>query len=117
MTAIGRAALQIFGPLLLIAAIVVAFLAADPLRRFSGSVPPVERLTVERHVIDQRGIPLWVRADGTEPVTIPQVQLAGAYWAFDPEPPGPPDRLSPASAHIPHHSGTGGTQHVSMAIG
>ena len=44
------------------------------------SVPPVEELTVERTVLDGDGIALLVRAGGSEPIRIAQVQVDGAYW-------------------------------------
>ncbi|MFC5314813.1 metal transporter, partial [Azospirillum rugosum] len=65
MTVPSRTVLAIVAPLLLIAAVAAAFLAADPLRPLTGSAPPVERITVERHVLDGDGIALLVRAGGT----------------------------------------------------
>ena len=46
------------------------------------SVPPVEELTVERTVLDGEGIALLVRAGGSEPIAIAQVQVDGAYWTL-----------------------------------
>lgn len=114
MTAIGRAALRVLGPLLLIAAVAMAFLAADPLRHFTGSAPPIERLTVERHVLDGHGIALRVRVDGTEPVVIAQVQVDGAYWAFAQDPPGALDRLAAAWVRVPYPWVRGETHHVRL---
>lgn len=102
MTAPGRTILAVAAPLLLIAAVAAAFLAADPLRPLTGSVPPVERVTVERHVLDSDGIGLLVRAGGTEPLRIAQVQVDGAYWSFVQDPPGDLGRLSTAWLRIPY---------------
>jgi len=75
-------------PIALIAAIAAGLLALDPLSAFLGSAPPVERLTVERTVLDGDGIRLLVRAGGSEPVSLAQVQVDGAYWQFTQTPPG-----------------------------
>jgi zinc transporter ZupT len=44
--------------------------------------PPIERLVVERAVLDANGIELAVLNDGPDPVTIAQVTVDDAYWAF-----------------------------------
>ena len=84
----SRTILWIVLPVLLIVAVIAAFLEADPLRSFGAGVPPVEELTVERTVLDGNGIALRVRAGGSEPMEIAQVQVDGAYWAFTQDPPG-----------------------------
>jgi len=45
-------------------------------------VPPVEKLVVERAVLGPQGIQLTVLNDGPDPVTIAQVTVDDAYWAF-----------------------------------
>jgi zinc transporter ZupT len=45
-------------------------------------VPPVERLVIERAVLGPSGIQLSVLNDGPDPVTIAQVTVDDAYWAF-----------------------------------
>jgi len=114
MTAFGRTILAVVAPLLLIAAVAVAFLAADPLRPLTGSAPPVEQVTVERHVLDGLGIALRIRAGGTEPMQIAQVQVDGAYWAFVQDPPGELARLSTAWLRIPYPWVVGETHKVVM---
>ena len=89
-------------PLALIVLVGAGFLARDPLRSFSSGVPPAEEVTVERTVLDGDGIALLVRAGGTEPITIAQVQVDGAYWAFTQDPPGPLSRLASAWLRIPY---------------
>jgi len=71
-------------------------ISADPLRLFSNSAPPLESLTFERIVLDDAGIHLKVRATGSEPMVIAQVQVDDAYWIFGQTPPGPMPRLSAA---------------------
>jgi ZIP family zinc transporter len=112
MTAPGRTVLAILAPLLLIAAVAAAFLAADPLRPLTGPAPPVERITVERHVLDGDGIALLVRAGGTEPMRIAQVQVDGAYWNFVQDPPGELGRLSTAWLRVPYPWVVGETHKV-----
>ena len=99
-------------PVLLIALVGAAFLVGDPLRPFSAGVPPVEELTVERTVLDGDGIALSVRAGGSEPIEIAQVQVDGAYWTFAQDPPGPLPRLSTAWLRVPYPWVHGDAHHV-----
>lgn len=89
-------------PLILIAAVAAAFLASDPLGPFRGSAPPVEELTIERTTLDDDGIRVLVRAGGSQPMRIAQVQVDGAYWNFRQEPAGDLARLRTAWLHIPY---------------
>jgi zinc transporter, ZIP family len=114
MSAPGRTVLAIVAPLLLIAAVAAAFLAADPLRSLTGAAPPVEQLTVERHVLDDAGLALLVRAGGTKPVGIAQVQVDGAYWIFAQDPPGELGNLSSAWLRVPYPWVLGETHHVTL---
>lgn len=98
-----RTIAQIGGPLAALLLLVAVFFAYEPLRKpFGGAPPPVEVLTVERTVLDENGIALKVRADGTEPVTIAQVQVDGAYWQFTQDPQGAVPRLASAWVRIPY---------------
>jgi zinc transporter, ZIP family len=45
-------------------------------------MPPVERLVIDRATLDANGIELSVLNDGPDPVTIAQVIVDDAYWAF-----------------------------------
>jgi zinc transporter ZupT len=89
-------------PLLLLAGLIWLFLATDPLGPLGVSAPPVEEITVERVTLDDAGIHLSVRADGSEPVSIAQVQIDGAYWTFTQDPPGELGRLQRARIDIPY---------------
>lgn len=98
-----RTIAQIGGPLAALVLLVAVFFAYEPLRKpFGGAPPPVEVLTIERTVLDENGIALKVRADGTEPVTIAQVQVDGAYWQFTQDPLGAVPRLASAWVRIPY---------------
>lgn len=101
-------------PILLIIAVAVGFLALDPLRSLTAGVPPVEELTVERTVLDDDGIALRVRAGGSEPMRIVQVQVDGAYWAFAQDPPGTLDRLQAAWLRIAYPWVEGETHHLTL---
>lgn len=46
-------------------------------------MPPVERLVIERATLDSNGIHLSVLNDGPDAVTIAQVMVDDAYWAFN----------------------------------
>jgi zinc transporter ZupT len=75
---------------------------SDWLRAFNIGAPPVEAITFERTILDSDGIHLYVRAGGSEPVTIAQVTVDDAFWTFTQVPAGPLDRLSAAWLHIPY---------------
>ncbi len=88
---------------------------ADPLSPFNNGAPPIENLTVERTVLDSDGIHLKIRAGGSEPVVIAQVQVDDAYWRFVQNPPGPLPRLAAAWLDIPYPWVHGET-HVVKAV-
>jgi zinc transporter, ZIP family len=89
-------------PLLTILAAISWLIAADPLQSFRNGAPPVEKLTFERVVLDGRGIHVTVRAGGSEPMRIAQVQVDDAYWSFVQVPPGPLNRGAAARLDIPY---------------
>ncbi len=99
-------------PVVLLVAIGAAFLAVDPLRPFWLGTPPVEELTVERTVLDGDGIALLVRAGGSAPLRIAQVQVDGAYWQFTQTPPGPLLHLATAWLHLPYPWVQGEAHHL-----
>lgn len=70
-------------PLALLAVLIAVILQTRPgdtLR--GGDVPPVERLSIDRARLGPDGIVLSVLNDGPDPVTIAQVTVDDAYWAF-----------------------------------
>ena len=97
-----RSLLWVLLPLISLALASAWLIARDPLQAFNNGAPPVEKLTFERVVLDGNGIHLNVRAGGSEPMTIAQVQVDDAYWSFTQEPAGPLDRMASASLHIPY---------------
>jgi zinc transporter, ZIP family len=91
-----RAWIWVILPLVLLTIVIGIFLSTNPLSPLGMTAPPIENLTVERTVLDEQGISLLVRADGSEPMQIAQVQVDGAYWQFSQIPPGVMPRLSTA---------------------
>lgn len=108
---------RVIGPFMLIALVAVVFLKIDPLADFRGSVPPAEALMVERIAIDDDGFRFLVRSEGAEPVSIAQIQVDGAYWQFEQDPPGPLERLSTVWIKIPYPWVQGEAHHVALLTG
>jgi zinc transporter ZupT len=88
-------------PLAALGLAIAWLLIADPLRNFGNGAPPVENLTFERTILSSDGIRVLVRAGGSEPMTIAQVQVDDAYWQFTQEPAGPLGRGATAWIHLP----------------
>lgn len=66
-------------------------------------VPPVEDLTVTRVALPaENEFVVHVRNGGPDPVTIEQVSVNEALWAFEMEPEGPIPRLGTAEIRIPY---------------
>lgn len=88
-------------PLAVLALAITWLIAADPLSAFRNGAPPVEKLTVERTILGSDGIRLLVRAGGSEPMNIAQVQVDDAYWQFTQEPAGSIGRGATAWIALP----------------
>jgi zinc transporter ZupT len=99
-------------PFALLGLLAAAFLALRPLDWLTADVPPVETLAVERVTLGDMGISVWVRAGGSAPLVIAQVQVDGAYWQFEQSPPGPLGRLGAARIDIPYPWVEGETHHL-----
>jgi len=89
-------------PLLLLLLAGIWLINTDPLRLFDSGAPPVENLTIEQVYLDDEGIHIKVRAGGDEPMTIAQVQVDDAYWAFTQTPGGTLTRVSSAWLNVPY---------------
>lgn len=70
------------GPLALAAIMVGLLFWLDPIGSLR-EVPPVEEVAIERTVLNEGEIVLDLRNDGPDPVTISQVLVNDAYWAFE----------------------------------
>ncbi len=107
---LSRASLLL--PVVLIAGLVAVFLTAQPFDYLSKGAPPGESLTVEHVRLDDRGIHATVRAAGSEPMTIAQVQVDGAYRTFAQDPEGPVGYLKTARLDIVYPWIAGETHHL-----
>ena len=85
----GKALIWLLLPLGLLLLAIAWIASTDPLRNFNNGAPPVEAVNYERTVLDETGIHVLVRAGGSEPMVIAQVQVDDAYWNFTQTPPGP----------------------------
>jgi zinc transporter, ZIP family len=99
-------------PLALLALLVGGFLTLRPLDRLTEGTPAIETLVVERVALGPEGIAVWVRAGGSAPLSIAQVQVDGAYWEFAQTPPGPLSRLESARIQLPYPWVEGETHHL-----
>ena len=70
-------------PVVLLCVLLALIVWLDPGRAVRGNnYPPVERLTFQRVTLEPDGIVATILNDGPDPVTIAQVQVDEAYWAF-----------------------------------
>jgi zinc transporter ZupT len=73
-------------PLILLAGLLALIIRTAPADSLRGDgAPPVERLSIQRAVLRPDGIVLSVLNDGPDAVTIAQVMVDDAYWAFTSE--------------------------------
>lgn len=73
-------------PLLLLGLLVALIVRTAPGESLaSDDAPPIERLSISRAQLHPDGILLHVLNDGPDPVTIAQVTVDEAYWAFEAE--------------------------------
>ena len=99
-------------PIILLAALLAALLIWRPLDPLAAGAPPVEEIGIERVSLSPGQITLEVRADGSGPVTIAQLQVDGAYRTFAQSPPGPIGRLETATLTIDYPWVDGETHHL-----
>jgi zinc transporter, ZIP family len=70
-------------PLALLAVLIAVIVKTSPGDRLrGGAVPPIERLSIDRAQLGPDGIVVSVLNDGPDAVTIAQVTVDDAYWAF-----------------------------------
>jgi zinc transporter, ZIP family len=78
--------LVVLAPLALLAILLVVILKSSPGDALRGEgAPPLEKLAFQRVVLTADGITLTVLNDGPDPVTIAQVAVDDAFWAFEAE--------------------------------
>jgi ZIP family zinc transporter len=89
-------------PLVLLAVLIAAIVRLQPGDQLRPEgMPPVERLVIERATLASDGIHLTVMNDGPDAVTIAQVIVDDAYWAFTSER-GVLDHLGRTRIHVPY---------------
>ncbi len=90
------------GPIALLAAFVVLFLAYGPLGLFQTAFPPVEELTVDRATLREGEVVVTITNGGPQPVTVAQVLVDDAYWQHTITPDRTIPRLGKARITIPY---------------
>jgi ZIP family zinc transporter len=102
-------------PLVLLGALVAAIVGLGPAKLVQGGgVPPVERLAVTRVTLSPDEVRVSVVNDGPDNVTIAQVMVDDAFWAFRAEPSNELAHLGRATITIPYPWVTGDTHHVKI---
>jgi zinc transporter, ZIP family len=99
-------------PLAALAAVIAFLLIGKPLEQLTQSAPPVEDLVIETVDLTPGLISLNVRADGSEPVVIAQVQVDGAWRLFTATPSTTIGRLGSARIDIPYVWIEGESHHI-----
>ena len=89
-------------PLAALIGLVAMLVWLKPFETLNPDAPPVESLAFESVRLEPGMFRVSVRADGSGPVTIAQVQVDGAYRTFEQNPKGPLGRLASAVLNIPY---------------
>jgi zinc transporter ZupT len=106
--------LWIILPFAALAAVIGYLLLGRPLTDLTETAPPVEELTVTGVELTPGAIALTLRADGSEPVTVAQVQVDGAYRTFTATPSATIGRLGTARLDVPFPWVEGEAHHVAF---
>jgi zinc transporter, ZIP family len=89
-------------PLLLLG-VLLALLVVTGAGLGTRTAPPIEELTIDRITLPARdAIVVEVTNGGADPVTVAQVQVDNAYWAFDISPDATIPRLGHATITLPY---------------
>jgi len=89
-------------PLIALALLLSVFTLGDPLALFKANLPPIEDLTFEQIRVVPDGFEVTLVNGGPDPVTVAQVLVDDAYWAFQMSPSPTIPRLGRARLHIPY---------------
>ncbi len=90
-------------PLILLAGIIALFLAGGAGLPAQAGLPPIEELTVQRMALPAPNeVVVEVINSGPDPLTIAQVVVDDAYWAFSIDPGPQLARLASATIKIPY---------------
>jgi zinc transporter, ZIP family len=89
-------------PLVLLALLVAVFLTVGTPGVLKASLPPIERLAIQRVEFASGEVTVRVVNDGPDPVAIAQVLVNDAYWSHSLAPERPIRRLERAVVTIPY---------------
>ena len=89
-------------PLIALVLLLSVFTLGDPLALFKANLPPIEDLTFEQIRVVPEGFEVTLVNGGPDPVTVAQVLVDDAYWAFQMSPSPTIPRLGRARLHIPY---------------
>lgn len=94
-------------PVVLLGIFILVFLKFGPLGVFKGSVPPIEKIFIQKVSFAPEFIELRVINDGPQPVTIAQVLVNEALWQFTMTPTATlkPLEKGTISLHYPWNAG------------
>ncbi len=103
-------------PLVVLAFVLLAFMASNPLSDLRKGVPPIENLTIQRvrFVSEPRGIVVNVTNGGAQAVTVAQVKVDDAYWNYRIKPRARIARLGRATIDIPYPWVDGDALNISL---
>jgi zinc transporter ZupT len=102
-------------PLVLLAALIAAIIGLGPTRLIQGNgAPPVERIVVTRVDLAPGEMRLSIVNDGPDTVTLAQVAVDDAFWAFHVEPSNTLAHLRRATITVPYPWVQGDTHHVKL---
>lgn len=104
-------------PAALLVVVVALLLAWRPLDRLSAAAPPVEKAVVESTKLTPGMISLVLRTDGSEPVSVAQVQVDGAYRDFIASPKLPAAWLGRTRIDVPYPWLNGEAHHLALITG
>jgi len=89
-------------PVLALLVTALLFAAADPMAVFRRDLPPIEELSIQRIKVEEDGFHVIVYNDAPNPVTVSQVLVDDAYWAFEAKPSNTIPQLGKVNIHIPY---------------
>lgn len=101
-------------PAAVLVLIVALLLVWRPLDQLSQQAPPVEEAAIERVNLTPGLISIDIRTDGSEPVTIAQVQVDTAYRLFTAMPASAGSRLGRTRIDIPYPWVEGEAHHIAL---
>ena len=110
----ARAWVWLLAPAFLLAAILAFLFYGQPLRELTRTAPPVEEIAVEAVRLEPGLISVTLRADGSAPVALAQIQVDDAWRAFTITPDAPIDRLGTARVDLPYPWVEGETHHLKL---